>query len=76
VLLGHLIPAGTGFRRYQDIVAIEESDDDATAMLAEAKAAAEARGASRNDPMGAAPVDVHTGNLRDIISGTSAAQKA
>jgi len=81
VLLGHLIPAGTGFRRYQEIrvkplVAIEESDDDTSAMLAEAKAAAEARGASRNDPMGAAPVDVHTGNLRDIISGTSTAQKA
>ncbi|MFZ2873270.1 MAG: DNA-directed RNA polymerase subunit beta' [Phycisphaerales bacterium] len=81
VLLGHLIPAGTGFRRYQEIrvkplVAIEESDDDTTTMLAEAKAAAEARGASRNDPMGAAPVDVHTGNLRDIISGTSTAQKA
>jgi DNA-directed RNA polymerase subunit beta' len=78
VLLGHLIPAGTGFRRYQDIrvkplVALEDDGDDESAMLAEAKAAAEALGADRNDPLGAAPVDVQTGNLRDVIAGGSQA---
>jgi DNA-directed RNA polymerase subunit beta' len=74
VLLGHLIPAGTGFRRYQDIrvkplVALEEGEDDPRAMLAEAKAAAEALGADRNDTLGAAPVEVPAGSLREVISG-------
>ncbi|MBX3322923.1 MAG: DNA-directed RNA polymerase subunit beta' [Phycisphaeraceae bacterium] len=52
VLLGHLIPAGTGFRRYQDIRVrplVEVSSLDAASeerMLAEASQAAEAFGAS------------------------------
>jgi DNA-directed RNA polymerase subunit beta' len=54
VLLGHLIPAGTGFRPYQEIrvkplVAIEEDWDDEAEMLEEAAAAAEALGADRSD---------------------------
>src|SRR5205085_4778670 len=58
VLLGHLIPAGTGFRPYQDIRAKllaeplpSESDDEAK-MLAAATEAAEALGADRNEPLG------------------------
>ncbi|MCL4219930.1 MAG: DNA-directed RNA polymerase subunit beta' [Phycisphaerales bacterium] len=55
VLLGHLIPAGTGFRRYQDIrvkflVEPEEMDFDAEErMLAEASEAAEAFGAAAGE---------------------------
>jgi DNA-directed RNA polymerase subunit beta' len=54
VLLGHLIPAGTGFRPYQEIkvkplVSIEDEDDSEEAMLEEAAAAAEALGADRTD---------------------------
>jgi len=81
VLLGHLIPAGTGFRPYQEIrvkplVAIEEEFEDEDEMLAEAKAAAEALGADRNDTLGQAPVEVNTpGNLRDVIAGQQPANK-
>ncbi|CAG0976239.1 DNA-directed RNA polymerase subunit beta' [Phycisphaerales bacterium] len=81
VLLGHLIPAGTGFRPYQEIrvkplVAIEEDAVDESSMLAEAKAAAEALGADRNDTLGQAPIEVNTGsNLRDVIAGGSPASK-
>ncbi|MEM8834913.1 MAG: DNA-directed RNA polymerase subunit beta' [Planctomycetota bacterium] len=61
VLLGHLIPAGTGFRPYQDIrvkllaepPVDEEVDEDA--MLAEAAEAAEA--------LGAQPVETSTINI-------------
>jgi DNA-directed RNA polymerase subunit beta' len=79
VLLGHLIPAGTGFRPYQDLrvkplVAIEEDDEDGEMMLAEAKSAAEALGADRNEPLGAAPLSVQT-PLRDVIAGAPAAGK-
>jgi DNA-directed RNA polymerase subunit beta' len=54
VLLGHLIPAGTGFRPYQEIkvkplVAIEEDTDSEQAMLEEAASAAEALGAERTE---------------------------
>ncbi len=52
VLLGHLIPAGTGFRPYQDIrvkrlVELDSSADDDERMLEEAAMAAEALGADR-----------------------------
>ncbi len=64
VLLGHLIPAGTGFRPYQDIrvkllaepPASEMPDEQA--MLAEASAAAEALGADRNDSLGVPQIQV------------------
>jgi len=55
VLLGHLIPAGTGFRRYQDIrvrFLVKPDELDAQSeerMLAEASEAAEALGASSGD---------------------------
>ncbi len=77
VLLGHLIPAGTGFRPYQEIrvkplVAIEDDyEEDQEEMLAEAKAAAEALGADRNEPLGAAPLTAQA-PLRDIITGAPA----
>jgi DNA-directed RNA polymerase subunit beta' len=53
VLLGHLIPAGTGFQPYVKMKVkklaepIATSDDDEEAMLAEAAEAAEALGAER-----------------------------
>ncbi len=57
VLLGHLIPAGTGFRPYQGLkvashgqaVVIEQDDEE---MLAEAAVAAERLGALANEPLG------------------------
>jgi DNA-directed RNA polymerase subunit beta' len=57
VLLGHLIPAGTGFRPYQAMQVASQGEpiameDDDEAMLAEAAAAAEALGASSNDILG------------------------
>ncbi|MBS0190143.1 MAG: DNA-directed RNA polymerase subunit beta' [Phycisphaerales bacterium] len=56
VLLGHLIPAGTGFRPYQDIkvrplVELPPEEEDDEEMLAEASAAAAALGASPSDSM-------------------------
>jgi DNA-directed RNA polymerase subunit beta' len=60
VLLGHLIPAGTGYRPYQEIRVkllaepIPDGDDEAD-MLKEAVEAAEALGADRNDPLGLPP---------------------
>ena len=68
VLLGHLIPAGTGFRPYQDIkvkalVALPEADEDEEMMLAEAREAAEALGADRNDPLGVPQVEVPNGGV-------------
>ena len=52
VLLGHLIPAGTGFRPYQNIrvkrlVELDDSHDDEDRMIEEAAMAAEALGADR-----------------------------
>ncbi|MBK7403940.1 MAG: DNA-directed RNA polymerase subunit beta' [Phycisphaerales bacterium] len=73
VLLGHLIPAGTGFRRYQDIrvrYLVEpptDSADDEETMLAEAVAAAEALGADRSDSVGVPQVEV-----RDVVIGERA----
>ncbi|MBL8761721.1 MAG: DNA-directed RNA polymerase subunit beta' [Phycisphaerae bacterium] len=68
VLLGHLIPAGTGFRPYQDIkvrymVEPPVDDVDEDEMLAEAAAAAEARGADRNDAVGIPHVEVRDVNV-------------
>ncbi|MCB9845239.1 MAG: DNA-directed RNA polymerase subunit beta' [Phycisphaeraceae bacterium] len=72
VLLGHLIPAGTGFRRYQQIRVkplaeppIQEADEDE--MMEEARSAAEALGADPNDSLG-----VPTVQIRDVIIGESA----
>jgi len=69
VLLGHLIPAGTGFRPYQEIrvkalVELPPEEDDDAEMLAEATAAAEALGADRNESLGMPQVEV-----RDVIIG-------
>jgi hypothetical protein len=55
VLLGHLIPAGTGFRRHQDIrvklLAEPPAGEDASesSMFTEASRRAEALGASRGE---------------------------
>jgi DNA-directed RNA polymerase subunit beta' len=62
VLLGHLIPAGTGFRPYQAIkvssqgqpVVLEQDEEE---MLAEAAAAAERLGALPNEPLGVPQVN-------------------
>ncbi len=64
VLLGHLIPAGTGFRPYQSMkVAINgepvDGDDEAEQrMMAEAAERAEALGASRSESLGMPQVQV------------------
>ncbi len=64
VLLGHLIPAGTGFKPYQSIRVVtlaeppETSDDDQAEMMAEASRAAEALGAGRHDALGVPQVEV------------------
>ncbi|MGD9690917.1 MAG: DNA-directed RNA polymerase subunit beta' [Phycisphaerales bacterium] len=64
VLLGHLIPAGTGFRPYQSLKvevtgAPVNTDGEAEArMLAEAAAKAEALGASRTEQLGMPRVQV------------------
>jgi len=74
VLLGHLIPAGTGFRPYQEIrvkplVQIEDDTDDDDLMLEEAAAAAEALGADRNETLGAPQVELPGNGMRDAIIG-------
>jgi DNA-directed RNA polymerase subunit beta' len=73
VLLGHLIPAGTGFRPYQSIrvkrlaepPASPEADEDA--MLAEATEAAEALGAQPDEPK--TDLTVEVGDM--LIGGPS-----
>jgi DNA-directed RNA polymerase subunit beta' len=62
VLLGHLIPAGTGFKPWQAIrvkplVSLPEGDDEAD-MMAEAAAAAESLGADRTDMLGVPKVEI------------------
>jgi len=79
VLLGHLIPAGTGFRRYQDIRVkllaepLPADGEDEAKMLAEAAEAAEALGADRNEPLGMPQVQVHgAGDLVGDKAGPAA----
>ena len=69
VLLGHLIPAGTGFRPYQEIRVkhlaepVESDEPTEREMLAAAAQVAEALGANPDDAVGIAQVeikDVHT----------------
>ncbi len=77
VLLGHLIPAGTGFRPYQEIkvkrlVELPDDNEDEQAMIEEAKAAAEALGADRNDRLGSPQIEVQPG-IRDVIAGDAPA---
>ncbi|MCA9287167.1 MAG: DNA-directed RNA polymerase subunit beta', partial [Phycisphaerales bacterium] len=70
VLLGHLIPAGTGFRPYQDIRVkllaepVSDGFDGDAAMMAEATRAAEALGADRHEPLGVPQVQ-----LKDVVVG-------
>ena len=73
VLLGHLIPAGTGFREHLNIGVkrlveppASEVEDEAQ-MLEEAAEAAEALGAERNDSLGVPHVQV-----RDVVVGDTA----
>jgi DNA-directed RNA polymerase subunit beta' len=84
VLLGHLIPAGTGFRPYQEIkvkALVElppEEEFDEEAMLAEAAAAAEAVGAKRHDALAAPQIEIPgspspSSALADAILGETAA---
>ena len=73
VLLGHLIPAGTGFRPYPEIrvkqlASLPDAEDDDGAMLEEATAAAEALGANRNDPLGTPHVEILPTNGRGAES--------
>jgi DNA-directed RNA polymerase subunit beta' len=78
VLLGHLIPAGTGFRPYQEIrpkllaepVAGDRQDE--SQMIAEAVQAAEALGADRNDRLGMPQVQV-SGSMGDAPAGAGSA---
>ncbi len=77
VLLGHLIPAGTGFRPYQDIkvkmpVELPDMDDDEDLMLEEAAVAAEALGAERNERLGSPQVEVQS-SIRDFVAGDTTA---
>jgi DNA-directed RNA polymerase subunit beta' len=64
VLLGHLIPAGTGFKPWQAIrvkplVSLPDGDgQDQSRMLAEAARAAEALGAGRNERLGVPRVEL------------------
>jgi DNA-directed RNA polymerase subunit beta' len=74
VLLGHLIPAGTGFRPYQEIrvrplVELPPEEDEDAAMLEAATEAAEAMGASRSDPLAMPSVEVRPTGL-DTTAGT------
>ena len=80
MLLGHLIPAGTGFRPYQDIRVkllaepIPGDGDDEQQMLAEATAAAEALGADRDEPLGMPQVQlqVQGGGMKSDLVGDAA----
>jgi DNA-directed RNA polymerase subunit beta' len=64
VLLGHLIPAGTGFRPYQEIRVkhlaepVESDELDEQEMLAAAAQVAEALGANPDESVGIAQVEV------------------
>ncbi len=73
VLLGHLIPAGTGFTIHQDVRVKKLAEppvdeyDSHEAMLAEAADAAEALGAEPGEPVGIPQVE-----LRDVTMTQSA----
>ncbi|QOI99875.1 MAG: DNA-directed RNA polymerase subunit beta' [Phycisphaeraceae bacterium] len=75
VLLGHLIPAGTGFRPYQDGLKVKalaeppEDFDDENTMLEEAAQAAEALGAVRNEPLGVPQIQFPAAGV--VAGGTS-----
>ncbi|MBY0262356.1 MAG: hypothetical protein K2Q20_08420, partial [Phycisphaerales bacterium] len=67
VLLGHLIPAGTGFKPYQQIRVktlaepLLSGEDDERLMLEEAARAAEESGADRNAALGVPQVEFPLG---------------
>ncbi len=78
VLLGHLIPAGTGFRYYQDnlrvkylVDPVREEEEDEETMMAQAAAAAEALGADVNDPVGVPQVEVRDVSISERAQATS-----
>ncbi|MBL9032037.1 MAG: DNA-directed RNA polymerase subunit beta' [Phycisphaerae bacterium] len=74
VLLGHLIPAGTGFRPHQDIRVkllgepLPAEGEDPEQMLAEAAKAAEALGADKNDRLGLPHVQTSVAGRADLVS--------
>ncbi|MBX3364246.1 MAG: DNA-directed RNA polymerase subunit beta' [Phycisphaeraceae bacterium] len=75
VLLGHLIPAGTGFRPFQEIkvkrlVELPAEDDDEAAMIADAARNAEALGADRHEALGIPAVQVRDGLLGENASAS------
>ncbi len=67
VLLGHLIPAGTGFKAYQAIrpkllgLPAGGDADEEVRMIAEAARAAEALGANRTETLGVPKVEIAVG---------------
>ena len=71
VILGHLIPAGTGFKPYQAIrvkplVELPAGGyDDEEEMLEEARREAEALGANRNEPLGVPRVEIPSADVTD-----------
>jgi len=85
VLLGHLIPAGTGFKPYQDLqtrklaepVAEERPSDEQ--LMAEATRAAEALGADRTDleaePISELQIETLTGDQDTIENREESAQQ-
>ena len=75
VLLGHLIPAGTGLKPYQDIKVkylveepIEEELDEEE-IMEEAAEAAESLGASADDPLGMPQIQIPGAAARDTVIG-------
>jgi DNA-directed RNA polymerase subunit beta' len=73
VLLGHLIPAGTGFRPYQSLKATAlglpaSSTDDEDAMLEDAALVAERLGASTDELLGMPQVQI-PGSGESVSSG-------
>jgi DNA-directed RNA polymerase subunit beta' len=70
VLLGHLIPAGTGFRPYQDIRVkllgepLPADNEDEQKMMADAAAAAEALGADPSEPLAIPQIQVQSGGMK------------
>ena len=81
VLLGHLIPAGTGFRPYQALRVkylaeppmMTESDEQA--MLEDAAMAAEAHGAEIGETRGAANQQAYSIEIGDMLIGDRSVQQ-